>query len=214
MLIPDPTAQLREEFDEQLRAATDGGQRPAAPRSLPRPQRQDRHRLLKDLATAPADERRERGAPRQRAQTLCRATARRGRRVVTRPLRAPWRRGPHRRHAAGPRAAARPPPSAHDRPRPTRRDLHAHGVRGRRRSGSRRRVALLRCAEHAGGASRARHAGHAVPGVAAAGDSPAERRGRCCARIPRRCRSATCRRTSRRFASSCPAASIGATIST
>ena len=38
--------------------------------------------------------------------------------------------------------------------------------------------------------------------------------GRCCGRTPRRCRSATCRRTSRRSASSCPAASIGATIST
>ena len=38
--------------------------------------------------------------------------------------------------------------------------------------------------------------------------------GRCCARTPRRCRSATCRRTSRRSASSCPAASIAATIST
>ena len=52
---------------------------------------------------------------------------------------------------------------AHDRPRPARRHLHAHGLRGRRRTGSRRRVALLRRAEHAGGASRARHAGHAVP---------------------------------------------------
>jgi len=36
----------------------------------------------------------------------------------------------------------------------------------------------------------------------------------CCGRIPRRCRSATCRRTSRRSASSCQAASTGATTST
>jgi phenylalanyl-tRNA synthetase alpha chain len=62
MLIPDPTAQLREEFDEQLRAATDAGNvQPLRDRYLGR---KDGivTRLLKDLATAPADERRERGA--------------------------------------------------------------------------------------------------------------------------------------------------------
>ncbi len=42
-------------------------------------------------------------------------------------------------------------------------DLHAHGLRDRRRARDRGRVALLRRAEHAGRASRARHAGHAVP---------------------------------------------------
>ena len=48
-----------------------------------------------------------------------------------------------------------------------------------------------------------------------AGDSARRRScGRCCGRTPRRCRSATCRRTSRRSASSCPAASTAATIST
>ena len=39
---------------------------------------------------------------------------------------------------------ARPPPPADDRPRPHGRNLHAHGVRRRRGSGGRRRVALLR----------------------------------------------------------------------
>ena len=63
-------------------------------------------------------------------------------------------------------AGPRPSPSAHDRPRSSRGHLHAHGIRDRRRTGGRRRLALLRRAEHAGGASRARHAGHAVPRVA------------------------------------------------
>ena len=90
------------------------------------------------------------------------------------------------------------------------------GFADRRRTGNRRRVALLRRAQHAGRASRARHAGHAVPRDAGAGRIRPARRScaRCCGRTPRRCRSATCRRTSRRSASSCPAASIAATIST
>ena len=50
------------------------------------------------------------------------------------------------------------------------------GFTGRRRARSRRRLALLRRAEHARGASRARHAGHAVPGVAAAAASGDSRR--------------------------------------
>ena len=63
---------------------------------------------------------------------------------------------------AGACAAPGPPPSAHRGARPHGVDLHAHGVRHRRGARGRRRVALLRCAEHAGRASRARHAGHAV----------------------------------------------------
>ncbi len=71
------------------------------------------------------------------------------------------RRGAVGRHAAGPSAAARSPPSADARARSHGRHLHAHGIRDRRGAGDRRRVALLRRAEHAGRASRARHAGHA-----------------------------------------------------
>ena len=73
---------------------------------------------------------------------------------------------------------------------------------------------------------RAEHAGRSIPRATcrtrctsrrrcrrSTGD-PATLVGRCCGRTPRRCRSATCRRTSRRSGSSCPAASTGATIST
>jgi phenylalanyl-tRNA synthetase alpha subunit len=62
MQTPDPTAQLREEFDEQLRAATEARTvQPLRDRYLGRKDGVVT-RLLKDLATAPADERRERGA--------------------------------------------------------------------------------------------------------------------------------------------------------
>ena len=62
MQTPDATARLREEFDEQLRAATEAGNvQPLRDRYLGRKDGVVT-RLLKDLAAAPADERRERGA--------------------------------------------------------------------------------------------------------------------------------------------------------
>ena len=62
---------------------------------------------------------------------------------------------------AGP---ARPPPSAHARARSRSRTIFsAHGLRDPRRPRDRRRLPQLRSAQHAAGASRARHAGHAVP---------------------------------------------------
>ena len=62
MQTPDTTARLREEFDEQLRAAAEAGNvQPLRDRYLGRKDGVVT-RLLKDLATAPDDERRERGA--------------------------------------------------------------------------------------------------------------------------------------------------------
>ena len=74
----------------------------------------------------------------------------------------------------------------------------AHGLPDRRRARARGRLPQLRSAQHAGGASRARHAGHAVPRGAGARPRRRDGRRRCCARTRRACRSATWRRTSRR----------------
>ena len=170
MQTPDTTARLREEFDEQLRAALEAGNvQPLRDRYLGRKDGVVT-RLLKDLATAPAAngasaaadandfkryvEQRLAEAGESVREALARAAAARNRIDVTLP--------------------GRLPPLGHRHPLTIIRDqtgrhLHAHGLRGRRRTGSRRRVALLRRAEHAGGTSRARHAGHAVSGVADAG---------------------------------------------
>ena len=128
----------------------------------------------------------------------------------------------------------RAPPPAHAAPRAHRGASSRAGLRDPRRPRDRGRLAQLRSAQHAARAPRARHAGHAVPeravlparpvGAAwrqalapsargADGAAPSGRR-RCCARTPRRCRSATWSRTSRRCGSSRRAASTAATTST
>ena len=124
------------------------------------------------------------------------------------------RAGGRRRHAARPRAAARPSPSADHRPRPARRDLHAHGLHRRRRSGGRRRLALLRRAEHAGRTSRARHAGHAVSRDADPGRVGGDRRRRTLLRTHTSSMQIRYMQAHQPpIRSSCPAASIAATIS-
>ncbi len=105
--------------------------------------------------------------------------------------------GRRRRHAAGPPAAHRPPPSADDPARAHRSHLHALRLPRHRGRRARRRLPQLRSAQHAAGASRARHAGHPVPVVAGAFGDRARRR-RSCGRTPRGCRSATWRSISRR----------------
>ena len=88
--------------------------------------------------------------------------------------------GGGRRHAARSCPGARPSPPADDSARAHRRHLHAHGVPRARGPRARRRLPQLRSAQHAAGASRARHAGHAVPCLAGqvsrrvAGDAAAD----------------------------------------
>ena len=84
----------------------------------------------------------------------------RGSRTCRRESARPPRR--RRRDAARPAAARRASPSADDPARARRGDLHAVRLPGDRRARARRRLPQLRSAQHAAGASRARHAGHAV----------------------------------------------------
>ena len=106
--------ELRASFDEQLRAATSAGNvQPLRDRYLGRKDGVVT-RLLKDLATAPADERRERGAlandfKRYVEQRLAEAAE---------AVRDAWQRAAAARNRidvtlAGPPAAARPPSPAH-----------------------------------------------------------------------------------------------------
>ena len=96
---------------------------------------------------------------RQRAQAGNRAAARRAQGGARRDESA-GRRG--RYLPARPHARDRPSPSADDRPRAHRGDLHAPRLSGARRPRDRRRLPQLRSAQHAGRASCPRHAGHAV----------------------------------------------------
>jgi hypothetical protein len=65
----------------------------------------------------------------------------------------------------GPSAARRPSPSADAAARARRVDLLALRLLYRRGARARGRLPQLRSAQHAAGAPRARHAGHALPGV-------------------------------------------------
>ena len=153
-------------FERELAAAASPNDAKAAPRSLPRTQEQ--HRRVVDAADwrrAARSEKEHRPA-RQRAEGRDRSAL-----EDVRGGGAERRAGRRRRRdAARTPAAAWPPPPVDHRPRSDGRDLHAHGIRDRRRAGGRGRMALLRRAQHAGRASRARHAGHAVPRVADAAD--------------------------------------------
>ena len=128
---------------------------------------------MQTIAGAPPEQKREHRPLRQRAEAGDRGAL--DRRIRRRPTAQARPAG-----AVDVTLPGRVPPLGHrhpltHRPRPDGRDLHAHGLRRRRRAGGRRRVALLRRAEHAGRASRARHAGHAVSRDADHGrDRPAD----------------------------------------
>ena len=144
--------------------------------------------LLRDLGKRPA-----RAAPRAR----CRSEPAQGR--AHRPDRGPPRRTGERRtrrppggraprsHPAAAPARDRPDPSDQPHHGGDRRDLRRHGLRDRRRPRRRIRLDEFRRAEHPGASSRARRPGHVLPAAHAA-----TCRRRCCARRPRRCRSAPC----------------------
>ena len=102
------------------------------------------------------------------------------------------RAAPHRREASGAARAGR-----------DRRRLQGDGLLGRRRPRGRDRLLQLRVAELSAEPSGARHAGHAVHRRAGAASPRAI--ACCCARTPRRCRSAPWRSSRRRCASSFPA---------
>ena len=90
-----------------------------------------------------------------------------------------------RRHAAGLRRAARPSSPAHAARRPRSATiLCGLGFERRRRARDRGRLPQLRGAQHSRRSPGARHAGHLLRA----------RAGGCCARTPRRCRSASWRR--------------------
>ena len=113
------------------------------------------------------------------------------------------------RDPAGARHADRRAPPDHGRSPADRGRLSAARLLDRRWPGGRDRFFQLRGAELSAGPSGPRHAGHA------ARFGPQGRLAACCcARTPRRSRSARCGGTARRFASSCPAGSIGRTRST
>ena len=117
------------------------------------------------------------------------------------------------------RALAGAPPSASTSPRPAagrssaalhplmqidgrdHRRLLRPRLQRRRRAGDRGRLPQLRSAQLSRRPSGARHAGHALR----------HRRASCCAPTPRRCRSASWRRSRRRCASSCRAPSTATT---
>ncbi len=180
---------LRADFERDLAGATTLSRRSARVR--------DRYlarkgglvsALLKALGSAPARRASAPGQARQRSQTAHRSRARRA--ASTAAEREPPASGRGRRHAARPPARARPSPSADAAARAHRGDLQPLWVPGHRRPRARRRLPQLRSAQHAAGASRARHAGHAVPRRPRCDPRPAHRR-RCCARTPPACRSAT-----------------------
>ncbi len=110
----------------------------------------------------------------------------------------------HRRHLAGEGRKRRAHPSDQPDHRRADRDLRRDGLHRRRGPAYRGRFLQFHRAQHSARASRAPGAGHLLPD--GAGRQPPPKPARCCAPIPRRCRSAPCRRKSRRSASSCPAA--------
>ena len=114
---------------------------------------------MKSVASAPPDLKPVLGKARQRAEAGNRTAAHRAQ-GRARCDESAGRRG--RYLSARPHADDRPSPSAHDRPRADRGDLHAPGVSGARRPRNRGRLPQLRSAQHARRASCPRHAGHAV----------------------------------------------------
>ena len=213
---PASTAVRSEFADARARAALDP-RRAGRPRPVPRPQEQRRRG---------AGCRRSAGARPSRAAAIgqlanelkqaieARWTPASG---ATSRRRAARRR--RRRHAARPPRRARPPPSA-----------DASSASASKTIFTRMGFAIVEGPEvedewHCFDALNmpAEHPARDMQDTLYLGDAAGDRRAhaarddlprRCCGRTPRRCRSATCRRTSRRSASSCPAASTAATIST
>ena len=158
--------------------------------------------LLRDLGKAPPEQRRERGAALNRLKDALTAAdrgppRRTGERRTRRP---PGGRAPRSHPAAAP-ARDRPDPPDQPHHGGDRRDLRRHGLRDRRRPRRRIRLDEFLRAQHPGASSRARRPGHVLPAAARQ-----RSRRRCCARRPRRCRSAPCWRSRRRSASSSSAA--------